>query len=190
MIVSDYDLKHDLETERLYVDPIYHDSVRQSGIDFHLGNEIARVRSLNEFDTKSGANSEEWFDREEGLSFVVKPYEKVLCRTIEYMKMPVNLVGLCYLRSTFARLGLFIPPTVIDAGFEGSLTIELFGSSFPIRLHSSDRFMHVIFSRTNSPSIHEYAGRYQGQIAVTLPRMDNRSLQPIATKGGKNNGNV
>jgi len=74
------------------------------------------------------------------------------------------------LRSSFARLGLLIPPTIVDAGFEGQLTIELIGSSFPVKLKKGTRFLHLIFDRTLTPVEYPYRSKYQGQRGVTLTK--------------------
>lgn len=173
MIVSDYDLRHDLESGRFYIDPLYDDAVRQNGIDFHLGDEIRRAKKKETIDVRSGLNLDDWTESEVYSSFVVNPNESLLCRTAEYVEMPDYCVGLCYLRSTYARLGVFIPATVIDAGFKGTLTVEMMlGSPFAVRLYAFEPLMHVIFPKLDSPVIQVYKGKYQGQIAVTPPKAD------------------
>ena len=94
---------------------------------------------------------------------------KVLVSTLEYIKMPVNIAALVELRSTFARLGLSIPPTIVDAGFEGQLTLEIHGGAFPVILRKGTRFAHVVFMDVRGEPV-PYKGRYQGQRGVTLPR--------------------
>ncbi|MEM3411634.1 MAG: dCTP deaminase, partial [Fervidicoccaceae archaeon] len=55
--------------------------------------------------------------------------------------------------------------------FEGNITIEVVGGSFPIKLHSGDRFAHLIFARLLTPVEKPYIGDYQGQRGVRLPKM-------------------
>ena len=83
--------------------------------------------------------------------------------------MPNNLMGFVNLRSTFARFGLIIPPTIIDAGFCGRLTIEVLGSSFPIRIPVGTRFLHVVFSKLLNPVETVYKGKYQNQKNIEIP---------------------
>jgi len=73
------------------------------------------------------------------------------------------------LRSTFARLGLSIPPTIIDAGFEGQVSLESHGGAVPVKLRRGLRFAHAAFFRVEGPAL-PYRGKYQGQRGVTLPR--------------------
>ena len=61
--------------------------------------------------------------------------------------------------------------TVVDAGFEGELTIELIGGEFPVVLRPGQRFLHVIFAELKTPTSKPYRGGYQGQRGVRLPRL-------------------
>jgi len=76
------------------------------------------------------------------------------------------------LRSTYARFGLYIPPTVVDAGFHGQLTIEIIGSNLPVKIYPNQRFLHLIFVKTSSPVYKPYTGKYQKQTGVTPPKPD------------------
>jgi len=77
-------------------------------------------------------------------------------------KMPPDLIGFCNLRSTWARQGLFIPPTVVDPGFEGQLVIEIVNlSGTGIMLWERERFLHLILADCSGAL--PYTGQYQGQ---------------------------
>ena len=93
--------------------------------------------------------------------------------TLEYLELPNDAIAFVNLRSTYARLGLTIPPTIVDAGFRGQLTIEVVGSEFPIKLKSGERFLHLIFAKTLTPVEKPYRGKYQGQQEVTLPKFES-----------------
>jgi dCTP deaminase len=83
--------------------------------------------------------------------------------------MPEDAVGLANLRSTLARYGLMIPPTVVDAGFEGNITIEVVNASpNTIVLKREMRFLHLILVKAEGRAA--YAGAYQGQRGVTPPK--------------------
>ncbi len=93
---------------------------------------------------------------------VIPPRNFVLLTTTEYVKFPNDVIGLCNLRSTVARYGLSSPPTVIDAGFEGNVTIEIVNSSSNyIVLRPGMRFLHVVLSRTEGGAA-KYSGKYLG----------------------------
>lgn len=122
-------------------------------------------------DTKNPHDISVLYVRERGDSFMIYPHERVLLTTLEYIKLPPDIMGFVNLRSTFARLGLTLPPTIIDAGFEGQITIELLGSNFPIKLHKGQRFIHVVFSKLTSQTAKPYRGKYQGQRGIVIPKL-------------------
>ncbi|BFH73249.1 dCTP deaminase [Sulfurisphaera javensis] len=169
MILGDRDLKYYLEKGWIKIDPLRDDTVRENGIDLRVGDEIARfVKTDKVFDPDNPDPS--FFKIEKGEEFIISPYEHVLLTTEEYVELPSDVMAFVNLRSSFARLGLFIPPTIVDAGFKGQITIEVVGSSFPIKLRKGTRFIHLIFARTLTPVEHPYQGKYQGQRGVTLPK--------------------
>jgi len=175
LILSDWDIRVYLEKKLLIIDPLFDDTVRENGVDLRFGYRFCRfkgggvvidTRLMNLFDALDCMD----VNRDEG--FVVEPYEHVLATTLEWVELPHDLVGLVNLRSTFARVGLYIPPTVIDAGFKGNVTIELIGGPNPVRVYPEQRFLHVVFLRTSSPVYRPYQGKYQGQVSVTPPKPD------------------
>ena len=157
----------------LAVNPLDASIIRENGIDLRIGNEVAvLINNPNPLDPEKlgEVDLEEYFKviKIED-SFVLQPYMKILVTTLEYIKMPINVGGLVELRSTFARLGLSIPPTVIDAGFKGQITLEVHGGAFPVILKKGVRFAHIVFMEIKGEPV-PYRGRYQGQRGVTLPR--------------------
>ncbi len=172
MILSDFDLTWYLKTGRLVVDPYEEGIVRENGIDLRIGGEVARLKRVGKvFDTMNGGmDLNDFYAIEVSDEFIIYPDEKVLVTTLEYVKLPNDIMGFVELRSSFARVGLSTPPTIIDAGFEGNITLEIHGSSFPVKLYRGQRFAHVIFSKTLNPVTRPYRGKYQGQKGVTLPR--------------------
>ncbi len=173
MILGDRDLKYYIEKGRIVVEPFDPEIVRENGIDLRIGGQIARLRRTSKvLDTANPPEDlSEFYVVEEGESFIIYPGERVLLTTLEYLKLPEDIMAFVELRSSFARTGLTMPPTIIDAGFEGNVTLEIHGSSFPIKIYRGQRFAHVIFARTLSPVERPYRGRYQGQRGVTLPKL-------------------
>jgi len=175
MILSDWDIRVYLEKELLIIEPLFQDTIRENGVDLRFGYRFCRFRGGDLLiDTKvmNVPDVLECTDVGRGEGFIVKPYEHVLATTLEWVELPHDLVGLVNLRSSFARVGLYIPPTVIDAGFRGNVTIELIGGPHPVRVYPEQRFLHVVFLRTSSPVYNPYQGKYQGQVSVTPPKPD------------------
>lgn len=174
MILSDFDLKNYIKSGRLLIDPFEESTIRENGLDLRLGDEICELvetEDLLDPYSMSETDIRKFYSCWKAEKFVIKPYGKYLLTTIEYVKVPPELMAFVELRSTFARMGLSIPPTIIDGGFEGQITIELQGSSFPVKLRYMTRFLHVVFSRVSSPIEKPYRGSYQGQKGVKLPRV-------------------
>lgn len=172
LILGDRDLKYYIDKGLLKIEPYTLDIIRENGVDLRIGSQIARLRRTSKLlDIREGQDLREYYEVESGSSFIIYPGERVLISTLEYIRLPDDLMGFVELRSTYARLGLSLPPTIVDAGFEGNITLEVLGSSFPIKLYSGDRFAHIIFARTLSPVDKPYSGKYQKQKGVTLPRL-------------------
>jgi dCTP deaminase len=170
MILSDFDLRKCIGEKRIVIDPFAEDCLRENGVDLRLGGEIARIRSSNTLlDYRGNVDLERYYEVEKGESFIVNPHEHILITTLERIKLPVDIMAFIELRSTYARLGLTIPPTVVDANFEGQLTVGVTGTSFPIKLYVGDRILHLIFAKLINPVSKPYLGKYQYQRGVTLP---------------------
>lgn len=176
MILSDWDIRVYIEKGLLVIKPLFEDTIRENGVDLRFGYQFCRFNKKNGIVIDSRRDSLDRFlecveaSQEEG--FVINPHEHVLATTLEWVELPHDLVGLVNLRSTFARLSLYIPPTVVDSGFKGQLTIEVIGGNIPIRIYPMQRFLHVIFARTSSPVYRPYSGKYQDQKGVTPPKPD------------------
>ncbi|AZI75906.1 putative dCTP deaminase [Sulfolobales Beppu rod-shaped virus 1] len=172
MILSDKTIKKFIEEKKLKIEPLYEDTIRENGVDLRIGYEILRFKKdgnivfLNRLDNL--------YKKETGKHFLIAPHEHVLLTTLEYIELPNDIIGLVNLRSTFARLGLFIPPTIVDAGFKGQLTIELVGSEVPIMLDAETRFLHLVFAKTDEPVQRPYSGKYQYQVGVVGAKKDEK----------------
>lgn len=172
MILGDRDLRYYIERGLIKIEPYAPDIVRENGVDLRIGEEIARLRNSDvPLDTATFDNDPSiHYEIERGDRFIIRPHERVLLTTLEYVGLPDDVMAFVNLRSTFARLGLMIPSTIVDAGFEGNITVEVVGGPFPVVLHRGDRFIHLIFARLLSPVERPYSGVYQGQRGVRLPR--------------------
>ncbi len=177
MILSDFDLRSYLSSGRLHVEPLDNKIIRENGLDLRIGSEYCEIMEDDEvFYIREGANVNKLFKCGEAKDYVVlKPNRRYLLHTLEYLKLPPELMGFVELRSTFARLGIMMPPTIIDGGFEGQITIEVLSTSFPIAIPIGTRFLHVVFAKLTTPVSRPYSGKYQGQRGATLPKL--RSLK-------------
>ena len=170
MILSNSDIHKHMKEKRLIINPFHEDTVRENGIDLRLGSEIARLkRTESVFDTRGKNEYERFFEKEIGESFIINPNERILVCTLEFIELKSDLMGFVNLRSSFARVGLSLPPTIVDAGFKGQLTLHVIGGSFPVRLYVKDRFCHIVLAKLTSDSV-SYSGVYLSQRGVTYPK--------------------
>lgn len=171
MILGDYDIRLLIRAGDLVIEPFDDEIVRENGLDLRLGREYCKFkRTTKVLDPRSPGDPTEFYECSEGDSIIIEPFEHVLLHTIEYIRLPPYIAGLVNLRSTWARTGIYVPATVVDAGFEGQLTIEVIGSSFPVKLYPGDRFLHLVLVKLNTPSVRPYDGSYKGQTGVRLPK--------------------
>jgi dCTP deaminase len=172
MILTRNEIKKLIEKRELQIEPFEEEIVRENGLDLRIGEEYA-IYAFNDqvIDVCELTSSNHLFSKVQAKDgrIAIPPNRFVLLTTLEYVKLPRNVVGFCNLRSTLARYGLTVPPTIIDAGFEGNLTIEVVNnSSNYIVLRPGIRFLHVILAKTEGEA--KYFGKYLGQKGVTLPK--------------------
>jgi len=171
MILSDTDLREYLRSGRLVVEPLNWEIVRENGLDLRLGSEFCEVLHTDEALVVGGGDVSGYYRCGRGGEYVeLKPSTHYLLHTMEVVALPNDLMGFVELRSTFARLGFLMPPTIVDAGFRGQLTIEVVTPPYPTRVRVGTRFLHVVFAKTLTPVANTYKGKYQEQRGVTLPR--------------------
>jgi len=145
MILSGRDLQWYIETKKLKIEPVACEQFQQNGVDLIL----EAIDSGNTHFTK---------------------LEFTLGTTREWLEMPDDLMAFVELRSTWARNGLILQPTIVDAGFKGNLRLEILPCS-NMAVPIGQRFAHLIFAKLTSPSV-PYNGKYQGQIGITGPLAD------------------
>ncbi len=176
MILSDAKLLEIINSKQLLIEPINNKTIQQNGIDFTVSNELAVGKPTANGEPIDASSSDSIKDAFQVMkcidsAFIVEPLKNYLLTTQEYIRMPKDIMGFCGLRSTFARLGFVSPLTIIDAGFEGMLTIATFyGGSAPIKIPVGSRFLHVVFAKLLSDADHPYEGQYKNQKGVSLPK--------------------
>ncbi len=173
MILSDSSIRSLIESGELSIDPLYNDTIRENGVDMRIGPEIAFPIVTGEVIDPIRDNPAKHFSvreiPDEGI--IIPGNTSILLVTEEYVRMPKDVAALCGLRSSIARWGFVAPPTLIDAGFEGQLTIEVMWTRpAPVKLYKGIRFLHVVFFRVEGEVERPYSGSYQGQRGVTLPK--------------------
>ena len=176
MILSDVDILNMVRTKRLVIKPFLREIVRENGIDCRLTDEIAHHRNLGDdfvLDPMKKEHVGITYTITKGRKgMIIEPHEQVLLSTHEYIEMPDDVAGFVELRSTWARHGLSMPPTIIDAGFRGTITLEVVNNApYSIMLRARQRFAHIIFEKLDSKTGSAYSGFYSGQRGIKLPQL-------------------
>lgn len=112
----------------------------------------------------------------DGAEYVVLPPNSYLLgHTVEYFRMPRDIIAVCLGKSTYARAGVLVNVTPIEPGFEGNVVIEVGNSTgLPVRIYLNEGISQFLFFRGDRPceiSYGDRGGKYQGQTGVTLPRV-------------------
>ena len=106
---------------------------------------------------------------------VVPPHSFVLARTVEYFKIPRDVLVICLGKSTYARCGLIVNVTPLEPEWEGHVTLEISNTTpLPARVYANEGLCQFLFLKGDSLCEISYAdkgGKYMGQKGVTLPRM-------------------
>ncbi|ADY00520.1 MAG: dCTP deaminase [Vulcanisaeta sp.] len=156
----------------LSIEPFSEDVVRENGLDLRVGTEYAIYafdgQVIDPCELESARHLFSIVEAKDGR-IVIPPRSFALLTTMEYVKFSKDIVGFCNLRSTLARYGLSVPPTIIDTGFEGNVTIEVINNSGNYMvLRPGMRFLHVVLVKAIGEA--KYLGRYLGQRGVTPPK--------------------
>jgi len=107
--------------------------------------------------------------------YVLPPGGLVLCRTVEYFRIPRDVLGIVLGKSTYARCGLLVNCTPLEPEWEGHITIELSNvSHHAIRIHANEGIAQVYFLDGGDcrTSYADKKGKYQSQIGVVLPKVE------------------
>ena len=105
---------------------------------------------------------------------IVPPNSFALARTIEYFRIPRNVLTICLGKSTYARCGIIVNVTPLEPEWEGHVTLEFSNTTpLPARIYANEGCAQVIFIESDEvceTSYRDRGGKYQGQTGVTLPK--------------------
>ena len=106
---------------------------------------------------------------------IIPPNSFALARTVEYFRIPRNVLTICLGKSTYARCGIIVNVTPLEPEWEGHVTLEFSNTTpLPARVYANEGVAQVIFLESDEvceTSYRDRGGKYQGQKGVTLPRI-------------------
>lgn len=115
----------------------------------------------------------------EGEFCIIPPNSVVLSKTIEYFKIPRNVITLCIGKSTYARCGILVNVTPFEPEWEGYVTMELSNMTpLPVKVYANEGIAQILFFEGDDTCKISYAdrhGKYQKQTGIVLPRINSRS---------------
>ncbi len=174
------------ETERMIV-PFEPGQIRESAngkvISYGTSSYGYDIRCSNEFKIFTNINSAvvdpKQFDENSFVDFVgdvciIPPNSFALARTIEYFRIPRNVLTICLGKSTYARCGIIVNVTPFEPEWEGYVTLEFSNTTpLPAKIYANEGIAQVLFFESDEPcetSYRDRNGKYQGQTGVTLPQ--------------------
>jgi dCTP deaminase len=105
---------------------------------------------------------------------IIPPNSFALARTIEYFKIPRDVLTICLGKSTYARCGIIVNVTPLEPEWEGHVTLEFSNTtSLPAKIYANEGVAQMLFfqsDQTCETSYKDRNGKYQGQKGVTLPK--------------------
>ena len=105
---------------------------------------------------------------------VIPPNSFALARTVEYFKIPRNVLTICLGKSTYARCGIIVNVTPLEPEWEGHVTLEFSNTTnLPAKIYAGEGVAQMLFFESDEvceTSYKDRGGKYQGQTGVTLPK--------------------
>ena len=110
----------------------------------------------------------------EGESCIVPPNSFALASTVEYFRIPRDVLTLCVGKSTYARCGIIVNVTPLEPEWEGHVTLEFSNTTnLPAKIYANEGVSQLVFIQADEAcdtSYRDRGGKYQGQRGVTLPK--------------------
>jgi len=145
------------------------------GYDIRCSTEFKIFTNINSTIVDPKAFDERNFVDYQGDVCIVPPNSFALARTVEYFRIPRNVLTICLGKSTYARCGIIVNVTPLEPEWEGHVTLEFSNTTpLPARIYANEGVAQVVFLESDElcqTSYRDRGGKYQGQKGVTLPRI-------------------
>ena len=106
---------------------------------------------------------------------IIPPNSFALARTVEFFRIPRDILVICLGKSTYARCGIIVNVTPLEPEWEGHVTLEFSNTTpLPAKIYANEGACQFLFLKADSvceTSYADRAGKYQGQTGVTLPKL-------------------
>ncbi len=166
------------------IEPFVESQVRNDVISYGLSSYGYDVRIADEYKIFTNLNStivdpkhfdERSFVDYQGDVCIIPPNSFALGRTLEYFRIPRQVMTICVGKSTYARCGIITNVTPLEPGWEGFVTLEISNTTpLPAKIYSGEGIAQILFFESDEECNQSYSdkrGKYQGQVGVTLPKL-------------------
>ena len=173
-----------MANENGMIKPFEKEQVRGDKISFGTSSYGYDARVSSEFKIFTNVNSEivdpknfkpTNFVSKKGPECIIPPNSFALASTVEYFKIPIDVLVICLGKSTYARCGIIVNVTPLEPGWEGHVTLEFSNTTpLPAKIYANEGVAQFIFLKGNEVPEVTYAdrkGKYMGQTGVTLPKV-------------------
>ena len=145
------------------------------GYDVRCADEFKIFTNINSSIVDPKSFDEKNFVNVKGNHCIIPPNSFALASTMEYFKIPENILVICLGKSTYARCGIIVNVTPLEPGWEGHVTLEFSNTTpLPAKIYANEGVAQFIFLKGNEVPEVTYAdrkGKYMGQKGVTLPKV-------------------
>ena len=166
------------------IKPFEEKQVDKSLISYGLSSYGYDIRVSDEYKIFTNVNNSvvdpKNFDSKSFVDFkgdvcIVPPNSFALARSIEYFKIPRNVLTICLGKSTYARCGIIVNVTPFEPEWEGYVTLEISNTTpLPAKIYSNEGLCQVLFFESDEECNQSYKdkkGKYQSQVGITLPKV-------------------
>jgi len=185
-IKSDKWIRRMVEQQKM-IEPFEAGQVRHNGdgriVSYGTSSYGYDVRCADEFKIFTNINSSivdpKAFDENSFVDFkskvcIIPPNSFALARTVEYFRIPRNVLTVCLGKSTYARCGIIVNVTPLEPEWEGHVTLEFSNTTtLPAKIYADEGVAQMLFFESDEvceTSYKDRGGKYQGQTGVTLPK--------------------
>ncbi|MDR3515752.1 MAG: dCTP deaminase [Azospirillaceae bacterium] len=174
----------DMAQSRGMIEPFVEKQNRDGVISFGLSSYGYDARVADEFKIFTNVDnaivdpkafSDQGFVDRKTAVCVIPPNSFALARTVEYFRVPRDILVICLGKSTYARCGLIVNVTPLEPEWEGHVTLEISNTTpLPAKVYANEGLCQFLFLKGDGPcetSYRDRAGKYMGQLGVTLPRL-------------------
>ena len=173
-----------IDIENEMIKPFIGEQKADGNISYGLSSFGYDVRVSDEFKIFTDVNSaivdpknfkQNSFVSRKGKECIIPPNSFTLASTVEYFKIPKNILVICLGKSTYARCGIIVNVTPLEPGWEGHVTLEFSNTTpLPAKIYANEGAAQFIFLQGNEEPEKTYAqrkGKYMKQTGVTLPKV-------------------